>query len=140
MTRCGTLRGRPPADMPTSLEALASQWRAVAAEMRRYGAETPATTLLQAAAELDAALAEERAAVLTLAEAAELSGYSTDHLARMIRDGKIPNAGRPNAPRIRRSDVPRKAGALPPARPAPMLSATQIARAVVASHASENGR
>lgn len=50
---------------------------------------------------------------LSLAEAARRSGYSADHLGRLVRQGKIPNAGRPNAPRIRLSDLPRKAITLP---------------------------
>jgi hypothetical protein len=43
---------------------------------------------------------------LTLAAAAALSGYSTDHLARLVRQGTLPNAGRRGAPRIRRADLP----------------------------------
>ena len=43
------------------------------------------------------------------------SGYSADHLGRLVRDGKIPNAGRPGAPRIARSHLPRKTQA--PATP-----------------------
>jgi hypothetical protein len=90
-------------------------------------------------------------AALRLADAAELlnlrqasaeSGYSPDHLGRLVRDGKIPNAGRPNAPRIRRTDLPRKASALrAEAGRLNLLGATpgQIARAVVNSE-SEEGR
>ena len=80
--------------------------------------------------------------VLNLREAAEESGYSADHLGRLVREGKVPNAGRPNAPKIRRADLPRKASAL---RTKPLglnlLGATpgQIARAVVNSK-SEEGR
>ncbi len=33
-----------------------------------------------------------------------------DHLGRLVRDGTIPNAGEPYAPRIRRCDLPRKPG------------------------------
>ena len=46
--------------------------------------------------------------VLTLPEAARESGYSVDHLGRMIRQGKLPNAGAPNRPRIRAGDLPRR--------------------------------
>ena len=48
-------------------------------------------------------------------EAARRSGYSADHLGRLVRDGKIPNAGRPGAPSIARRGLPRKASA--PAEP-----------------------
>ncbi len=47
---------------------------------------------------------EER--ILTLKVAAEESGYSVEHLARLIRQGRVPNAGRCNAPRIRARDLP----------------------------------
>jgi len=43
---------------------------------------------------------------LTLREAAAECGYSVEHLARLIRQGRLPNAGRRHAPRLRRSDLP----------------------------------
>jgi len=46
--------------------------------------------------------------LLNLRTAARESGYSADHLGRLVHEGKIPNAGRPHAPRIRRADLPRK--------------------------------
>jgi len=54
--------------------------------------------------------------VFTLKEAARKSGYSQAHLGRLVRNGRIPNAGRPRAPRIRLGDVPCKPGYLPPER------------------------
>ncbi len=48
--------------------------------------------------------------LLTVAQAAAESGYSHEHVARMVREGTIPNAGRRRAPRIRRTDLPRKPG------------------------------
>jgi hypothetical protein len=49
----------------------------------------------------EAALAE----ALSLTEAAERTGYSAQHLGRLVRQGRLPNAGRKNAPRIRLSDL-----------------------------------
>jgi len=46
--------------------------------------------------------------VLTLREAAVLSGYSVDHLGRLVRDGRLSNAGRLHSPRIRAGDLPRR--------------------------------
>ena len=69
-----------------SVETLPVTWRTQAKALRRYGGETPA---------------------------ARESGYSADHLGRLVRDGRIPNAGRPGAPRIARSHLPRKAPAEP---------------------------
>lgn len=64
--------------------------------------------LEQAAAELEDALHSATAHVVTLEQAATVSGYTADHLARLLRTGRIPNAGRRNAPRIRVGDLPSK--------------------------------
>ena len=60
------------------------------------------------AAELEAALRQRDETTLTLTDAASESGYSADHLGRLVREGKIPNAGRPGAPRIARRLLPLK--------------------------------
>jgi hypothetical protein len=57
--------------------------------------------------------------LLTLTDAATLSGYSADHLGRLVREGTVPNAGRPNAPRIRSQDLPRKPRGLAKQSPTP---------------------
>jgi hypothetical protein len=79
-------------------------------EGRRLGAvvplETIATEVLGALRELELADAD----LLTIQAAAELGGYSEDHLRREIAAGRIPNAGRKHKPAIRRADVPRKPG------------------------------
>ena len=95
-----------------SVEALPATWRTQAKALRRYGGETPAVALESCAAELETTLRERDETTLSLTEAARESGYSADHLGR---DGKIPNAGRPGAPRIARSHLPRKTQA--PATP-----------------------
>ena len=38
-----------------------------------------------------------------------MSGYSPDSLGRMVREGTIPNSGKPESPKIRLKDLPRKA-------------------------------
>lgn len=81
---------------------------------RRDGAELGAMVPLDkiAARVLVAlrSLMEEADDVVTIREAAMLSGYSADHLRRAIATGQIPNAGRRGKPAIRRSDVPKKPG------------------------------
>ena len=99
---------------PASVEGLPADWRRKAKSLRRYGGETPATAIERCAEELEATLVERDETTLSLVEAARESGYSRDHLGRLVRDGKIPNAGRPNAPRIARRDLPRKAPAEAP--------------------------
>lgn len=70
---------------------------------------------------------------MTLTQAAEVSGYSDDHLGRLVKDGIIPNAGRPGAPRIRRGSLPRKAGVVSPTPIGDTVGASreQIARDIV---------
>lgn len=92
-----------PADLPDA-------WREAAANLRRFGAESQARTLETCADELLEALRLTRDELLSLQRAAEESGYSVDHLGRLIRDGKLPNAGRPSKPLIRRSQLPLKPG------------------------------
>ncbi|HUK68360.1 MAG TPA: hypothetical protein VLW50_06355 [Streptosporangiaceae bacterium] len=114
---------------------LLARWRARAALLRPY-APAAAHAVEAAAEELEQALDAEAAEPLTLTQAAALSGYSPDYLGRMVRDGRLPNAGRLHAPRLRRADVPRKAPGLRPVAPAPHLGGAtpgDIARAVVTS-------
>ncbi|WP_419163956.1 hypothetical protein [Candidatus Palauibacter sp.] len=95
----------------TSVDGLPADWRRQAKSLRRYGGETPAAALERCAADLEATLVERDETTFSLVEASRESGYSADHLGRLVRDGKIPNAGRPGAPRIALRDLPRKASA-----------------------------
>ena len=94
--------------MPDSLASLAVRWRTEAQVLRQRGQETLALMTESFADELETALHEYDQATLTLREAAVESGYSADHLGKLIREGKLPNAGRRNAPRLRRRDLPAK--------------------------------
>ncbi len=111
---------------------LVTVWRQQSAAYDRDG-QPGARLLARCADELEEALRASDDASLTLTEAARVSGYSTDHLRRELREGHIPNAGRKHAPRIRRGDLPRKPGhgsdlTLALSR---SPSAVQIARSVV---------
>ncbi|MXV95501.1 MAG: hypothetical protein F4Z92_06470 [Gemmatimonadetes bacterium] len=94
---------------PPTVEGLPANWRRRAKSLRRYGAETPATAIERCADDLEATLVERDETTYSLVEASRESGYSADHLGRLVRDGKVPNAGRPGAPRIALKDLPRKA-------------------------------
>ena len=89
----------------TDLPAL---WRSRAGELRRYGADPQALMAERLADELDAALRRHDDELLTLDQAAQESGYNAESLGRLVRERRIPNAGRPRAPRIRRADLPHK--------------------------------
>jgi hypothetical protein len=81
--------------------------------MRRFGAAEQATVLETALMELKDFLLRQAEEVITLTQAAHETGYTPDHLGRLVRGGEIPNVGRKNAPRVRRADLPKKTSAAP---------------------------
>lgn len=93
-----------------TLAKLADRWEADAGTLERYHATNEAQVARRLAGELREALAAAEGEVLTLSEAAAESGYGVDHLRHLVAAGELPNAGRKGAPRIRRGDLPRKAG------------------------------
>jgi hypothetical protein len=96
-----------PAAAP--LDDLRAKWCTRRDEFARFRASVDGATLCdELLADLDNVLLERNDEALTLRAAAALSGYTVDHLARLIRQGKLPNAGRRHAPRVSRSDLPRK--------------------------------
>lgn len=88
-----------PNDLPAA-------WREKADGLEEFGATEQATTLRRCANDLEQTAEEWGDEALTLTDAATYGGYSADHLGRLVRQGKLPNAGRPNAPRILRRHVP----------------------------------
>ena len=94
-----------------SVGALARSWRDEAGRLReRYADERGAQLFELHAKELEEAITKDQNEVLGLAQAANESGYSADHLGRLLAKGSIPNAGRKNAPRVRRCDLPIRPG------------------------------
>ena len=94
---------------PAPLDDLRTKWRARRDEFARFRVTVDGATLCDELLEdLDDAIRANDDELLTLGEAARLSGYSADHLGRLVREGKLANAGRPHAPRIRRATLPQK--------------------------------
>ena len=114
------------------IQGLAGLWRSEAATLRRRGASAQAELLESCATDLDRGIEELQLEPLNLTEASDLSGYSTDHLGRLVREGKIPNAGRPGAPRIARGDLPITAGVVrrPPSL---QISRTEVVRSAISA-------
>src|SRR5437899_8742826 len=87
---------------------------AKAKELREaFGDEPRARTLEWAAGKVEQALRDESDQLLTLPQTAEISGYHPDSLARMVREGQIPDLRPPNSKgmiRIRQADLPIKPG------------------------------
>jgi hypothetical protein len=93
----------------SALAELADRWIQEAATLRRRGAQHLADCLTTCIADLDEALQRCELELLSLEAAATESGYTYSALEKMIRSGRLRNAGRKGAPRVRRSDLPRKA-------------------------------
>lgn len=91
--------------IPDDLPAV---WRKRADWLREFGDPNTARLWDTAARELEEALRAEGEQSYTLTQAAKLSGFTPDHLSALVKKGRIPNAGRDGAPRIRRSDLPMK--------------------------------
>ena len=85
---------------------LALEFRNTAKVFREHADESVAIAYEKCANRVEQAFNEEDNVLLNLQRASEESGYSADHLGRLVREGKIPNAGRSGAPRIARRDLP----------------------------------
>jgi hypothetical protein len=89
---------------------LRAKWQHRRDEWRRLGVSVNGAAMAdEVLADVEQLEHESPNDPLTLAEAARVSGYSTDHLRHLIADGQLANAGKKHAPRVRRGDLPRKA-------------------------------
>lgn len=118
-----------------SLEKLCGFWRLEAERLRPFNAGA-AIAFETCARQIEETLRDSESELLTLSQAADFSGFSADHLGRLIRQGKITNFGRQNAPRVRCADLPRKAKASSCLTDSPgsVTSFSQVARAVLHRH------
>lgn len=91
---------------------LLDRLRARAAEFRALDARVDGARLIEEIlVELEPVVSGKDAEALTISEAARRSGYSADHLGRLIRNGTLRNVGKVGAPRVLAGDLPRKAKA-----------------------------
>jgi len=93
----------------TKLDALVIHWRELADVLNAEGCSEVAATRLRSATELENLLHTIESAPLSIAQASEESGYTCEHLRRMLREKPVLNAGRKGRPLVRRRDLPRKA-------------------------------
>ncbi len=115
-----------PIDLPATFKAIAS-------DAREYMADERAAAIWERAAEMvEQSLRRSGLELLTLQQAAAESGYSRDHLRRLIDEGTIPDASGADGSRaILRKDLPKKPGhGLAAVRPTAASSRLQAARAV----------
>ena len=94
----------PIARLPEDFRAKAEMARDCAAS------EVAAQLWEKAARAVEDQLQEALFEALPLTEAISESGYTRNHLRRLIRDGTVPNSGTESDPRILRMHLPRKPG------------------------------
>jgi hypothetical protein len=89
---------------------LIKQWKKRARMLAAHGAVEAAKTYERVAVELEREAARANNELLSLSSAAHESGYSTDHLSRLVREGKLRNFGKKHRPLVQRSELPLKGG------------------------------
>lgn len=95
---------RQPA--PRALDGTVERWREQAKEWEVLGVQVNGAALIrQLLSDLEKSEDEVGEELLNLQQAALECGLTSGYLGRLVRQGKIVNAGRPNAPRVRRSDL-----------------------------------
>lgn len=90
----------------SAMQDLVTRWRNEAATVERCGCESIGKLIRRLTIELEEALRDDQDETLTLAEAALESGYSVEHLRKLLAKDRIPNAGEKGRPRICRRDLP----------------------------------
>jgi hypothetical protein len=106
-----------------------ARWRSRQQEWGRVRAQVDGATVCEEILiDLEALAADADEQLVTLTEGAEISGYSREHLGRLVRQGLLQNYGRPNAPKVRRGDLPRRP--LPKTRDHSEVSSTRKGRIV----------
>ena len=87
---------------------LISRWKSRRDELHRLRASVDGAAMCDDfLADLEAILREEP--IVNLSAAAAECGYTAGHLSKLVRSGRLRNYGRPNSPRVRVSECPRKA-------------------------------
>jgi hypothetical protein len=84
-----------------------ARWESRRGELARLHAQVDGAALVEEfLSDLEAMAADEQP--VTLTRAAAVTGYSADHLSRLIKSGKLKDHGRKHAPRVKVSECPRK--------------------------------
>jgi molybdopterin converting factor small subunit len=82
--------------------------RQQAGDMELVGGPNVGAALNALIERMERYLARQDNQVVTLSEAKRSSGYSYDHLRKLVASGAVPNAGGKGRPKLRRRDIPRK--------------------------------
>jgi hypothetical protein len=110
-----------------TLAELRAKWAKRAAEWRALGVTiTGEKIAVELLADLDSVSPPDEEAV-SLKEAALMSGYSPDHLGRLVKAGQLTNRGTKARPKVLVADLPRKPAAA-------KLNRAQAVAAVITQH------
>lgn len=101
------------------LRALVAEFEDRSRVLRACGAEGNAAAVDWCAERLAETLRELEFEELTIEEAAAETGLAYDTVQKQVADGRLPNAGRKNAPRVRRRDL--SPGLFPEERTCPVV-------------------
>lgn len=97
-----------------TVEELRAKWTAEAQAMdRRRGLVSGSALIAEMLADIEAVLVGREDELLSVDEAARASGYSAEHLGRLVREGRIPDRRPPGTQGrllFRRGDLPTKPG------------------------------
>jgi hypothetical protein len=100
-------------------DEIIERWAARRDELKRLGAKVDGALLCEEViADLRSIADAQDSETLTLAEASRRSGYSPDHLSRLIRRGILTNAGRKHKPMLLAGELPRRTTRVAAQRPA----------------------
>ncbi|MBA3342897.1 MAG: hypothetical protein H0T48_13815 [Gemmatimonadaceae bacterium] len=92
-----------------SPDEIRERWIARREEFQRFHVQVDGAALVDELLEdLKQLAAATGAIALTLRQASERTGYTTDSLSRLIRQGKLTNVGRRGAPRVLVSELPKR--------------------------------
>lgn len=91
---------------------LVADWREDADVLERHGRDGQAARLRRYAEEVEDALRRRRSELVTIEEASDISGYSAEHLRRLVREEKLEAeqpGGKGGRILVPRGALPRKA-------------------------------
>ena len=91
------------AELETKWTARLGEWRALGASV---SGERVAAEIVADLRAIETTTADE---LLTPTQAAAVTGYHPESIARLVRTGKITNHGSKHRPRVKRSELPAKA-------------------------------
>jgi hypothetical protein len=87
--------------------AIITRWETRRIELAKLHAQVDGAALIEGfLGDLESLTGNEPA--VSLVEASRRSGYSADHLGKLIRSGRLQNHGRLHAPAVRLSECPKK--------------------------------